>query len=91
LRIAKIISRRLAETLGSESIFQTPHQHWEIGMQMRNSRDIGLTRYRFKVRGSDGAVFDTTVECYHAVEAFSAVRSVHGERLIALTSVERIG
>lgn len=59
-------------------------------MQLRSSRDVGLARYRFKVRGSDGVVFDHVVETYHATQAFSQARSLFGERLIALTSVERI-
>ena len=60
-------------------------------MRIRDSRDVGLTRYRFKVRGSDGVTFDHVVETYHATEAFSQARTLFGARLIALNSVERIG
>lgn len=56
----------------------------------RDSRSVGLARYRFAIRGTDGVVFDHVIETYHSAHAFSQVRSLFGNRVIALKLVERI-
>ena len=59
-------------------------------MTARDSRSVGLARYRFAIRGIDGVVFDHVIETHHATHAFSQVRSLFGNRMIALMVVERI-
>jgi hypothetical protein len=59
-------------------------------MYTRDSREVGQFRYRFKIRGDNGVVFDYVVEARHGAEATAQVKAQFGDRVISLQDVRPI-
>jgi hypothetical protein len=59
-------------------------------MNTKDSREVGRFRYRFKIRGDNGTIFDYVVEAVHGAEASAQVNAQFGDRVISLQDVRPI-
>ena len=59
-------------------------------MYTRDSREVGRFRFRFKIRGDNGTIFDYIVEAHHGAEATAQVKGQFGDRVISLQDVRPI-
>ena len=59
-------------------------------MEIRNSRETGLSRYRFIIRGEKGISFDYVVVTHHGAFAQAEVRALFGNRVIGLMEVRPV-